>query len=61
MEKAAEKKDWMEMMKIMQDIKAVLQPACEAQSERRNFLSSGTGSSVEAAFIGKSSDPAFSM
>ena len=32
---------------------AVLQPACEAQSERRNFLSSGTGSSVEAAFISR--------
>lgn len=36
---------------------AVLQPACEAQSERRNFLSSGTGSSVEAAFIGNPLTP----
>jgi hypothetical protein len=59
MEKAAEKKDWMEMMKIMQDIRQF----CSLHVKRspKGGISSGTGSSVEAAFIGKSSDPAFSM
>ena len=49
MEKAAEKKDWMEMMKIMQDI--------------RQFCSLHVKRSPKGgiAFIGKSSDPAFSM